>query len=261
MIAAVGDIHGVLAPLDRLLERLAAMPLRRVIFVGDYIDRGGEERLVIERLLQFAREVECVFLCGNHDDRARSILFKQGRYRHTERWIRYGGTMAVRSLVGHPVENILDVDSYIHEIPPHCLRFLEGLTTLWHQEPGYLFVHAGLRHMQSPLHQQNELAPAEAARLPEDPHAIHYGTLWVRGEFFAQQEPSMHGVVVHGHTPVHRLHEWGMQPGDPARPYFRRNAAGRLLSVDIDTGCAYGHALSALIIDGDNLTTIHETVK
>jgi hypothetical protein len=47
----IGDVHGYLAPLDRLLAKIAPRPEDEVVFVGDYIDRGPQSREVAERLL------------------------------------------------------------------------------------------------------------------------------------------------------------------------------------------------------------------
>src|SRR5215470_9460931 len=59
---AVGDIHGCLDKLDRLLaacEAHAGARPARYVFLGDYIDRGPHSRGVIDRLMaeQAARAV------------------------------------------------------------------------------------------------------------------------------------------------------------------------------------------------------------
>jgi predicted phosphodiesterase len=41
-IIAIGDIHGQLARLEGLIERIAPSDEDRLVFLGDYIDRGEE---------------------------------------------------------------------------------------------------------------------------------------------------------------------------------------------------------------------------
>jgi len=61
----VGDIHGCLGPLDRLLAKIAPRAEDEVVFVGDYIDRGPQSRGVVDRLLGLP--YRGVFLMGNHE--------------------------------------------------------------------------------------------------------------------------------------------------------------------------------------------------
>ncbi|HWT80645.1 MAG TPA: metallophosphoesterase family protein, partial [Candidatus Methylomirabilis sp.] len=61
----IGDIHGCLLPLQRLLAKISPQPGDEVIFIGDYIDRGPESREVVEHLLGLS--YRCVFLMGNHE--------------------------------------------------------------------------------------------------------------------------------------------------------------------------------------------------
>ena len=72
-IYAIGDIHGRVDLLDRLLNRidadLAANPISISIevYLGDYIDRGPASRDVIDRLVARDRTFRAVFLKGNHE--------------------------------------------------------------------------------------------------------------------------------------------------------------------------------------------------
>ena len=62
----LGDIHGMLVPLDAILASIAHRdPHPHFYFVGDYVNRGPDSRGVVERLLALpgAR-----FVRGNHDD-------------------------------------------------------------------------------------------------------------------------------------------------------------------------------------------------
>src|SRR5260221_6965050 len=63
----IGDIHGCYRALTNLLGKVCPQLEDRVVFLGDYVDRGSESRSVIECLIQ-QREFFCpVFLRGNHE--------------------------------------------------------------------------------------------------------------------------------------------------------------------------------------------------
>ena len=62
----IGDVHGMLRPLEGLLEAVrSADPDAHFIFVGDYVNRGPDTRGVIDLLLNLR---PATFLRGNHDD-------------------------------------------------------------------------------------------------------------------------------------------------------------------------------------------------
>lgn len=49
-VFVIGDIHGCLEMLDRLMDKIDWHPDRdRLIFLGDYIDRGENPRGVVDR--------------------------------------------------------------------------------------------------------------------------------------------------------------------------------------------------------------------
>ena len=61
----VGDIHGEIAALDALLERLGYTPDgrhrkgRRLAFLGDLVDRGTDSPAVVERVAGMHAAGEC----------------------------------------------------------------------------------------------------------------------------------------------------------------------------------------------------------
>src|SRR5579885_1662799 len=71
LIIAIGDIHGQIAQLRVLLERLRTRPLReidRLVFLGDYVYRVENSRAVVELLIALQKErPNTVFLRGNHE--------------------------------------------------------------------------------------------------------------------------------------------------------------------------------------------------
>ena len=62
----VGDIHGMYRPLAALVDAVTRRDGdRRLLFVGDYVNRGPESRGVVELLLALPN---ASFVRGNHDD-------------------------------------------------------------------------------------------------------------------------------------------------------------------------------------------------
>jgi hypothetical protein len=62
----IGDVHGMRAPLMRLLDEVARIDSApRFYFVGDYVNRGRDARGVIDLLLTLK---DAKFVRGNHDD-------------------------------------------------------------------------------------------------------------------------------------------------------------------------------------------------
>ena len=71
----IGDIHGQSAKLEGLLAKLGyhetggvyRHPQRRVLFLGDYIDRGPDVRRVLQIVRAMVEADEAVALAGNHE--------------------------------------------------------------------------------------------------------------------------------------------------------------------------------------------------
>ena len=75
MIDFIGDIHGHAEKLDALLNKLGysykngsySHPGRKVVFVGDYIDRGPQIRKTLEIVKRMAESENAIVLMGNHE--------------------------------------------------------------------------------------------------------------------------------------------------------------------------------------------------
>lgn len=198
---AIGDVHGCAVTLDRLLQRLALTPDDRVVFIGDYVDRGPDSAGVLERLLRLEADAEagrgpgCVFLRGNHDQMM--LDYVDGIPDAYELWQINGGMATLAGYIGR--QGRLD-------IPEAHVAFLRR-TPLVHEEDGFVFVHAGLDPRRT---------VAENLARPT-PRVF----LWTRTHLDADLS-RWEKPVVCGHTP---------QPAPLNRP--------RLLNID--TGAVYHH--------------------
>jgi len=71
----IGDIHGHIDELKALLQKLGyqegdkgyAHPNRKVLFLGDYIDRGPNSPGVVQLVRQMVKEENAIALMGNHE--------------------------------------------------------------------------------------------------------------------------------------------------------------------------------------------------
>jgi serine/threonine protein phosphatase 1 len=226
-IYAVGDIHGRLDLLDRLLERIrsdAAGHVRTrkvVVFLGDLVDRGPHSKEVVDRLMDGVpagrdwADFKFVVLRGNHESTMLDFLKDESV---GPMWLRNGGLATIYSYLGFMPDHLPGPvwmtnlrAALVEALPPGHREFLEGLK-LAHEEGDYLFVHAGVR-------------PGVAIDQQDD-----YDLMWIRTEFLISRLD--HGrLVVHGHT-ISR------------EPDVRDNRIG------IDTGAFATGRLTALVLEG-----------
>lgn len=66
-IGIIGDVHGNLPALHEIVEK-AVEHTEKLVFVGDYIDKGPQSAEVVEYLASLPDQLpEAVFLRGNHE--------------------------------------------------------------------------------------------------------------------------------------------------------------------------------------------------
>ncbi|MGH7771226.1 MAG: metallophosphoesterase family protein [Candidatus Binatia bacterium] len=174
----IGDIHGCLNELACLLENLPLEPFDRLIFLGDYVDRGPDSKGVVSYLIEWQRkgDQETIFLKGNHEDMFLSYLGLPGRY--GEMFLINGGGA---TLASYGVSSDSSPEQALSLIPESHLEFFKGLKNYYLTEP-FLCVHAGI-HPSKPLSQQ-----------------IEEELLWIRDEFILNRHPLPY-TVLFGHTP------------------------------------------------------------
>ncbi len=175
-IFAIGDIHGCYDKLYRLLD---IIPIDwahdRLLFIGDYIDRGPGSYEVVEYLVGLkSRYPQTIFLKGNHEEMLADYL--SGRDRVS--YLSNGGRQTLESYLSRASA------ATVSPIPDAHMRFFENLA-LYHETADTVFVHAGLRHGLSLEHQS-----------PDD-------LLWIREKFIHCPKP-FEKRVVFGHTPFEK---------------------------------------------------------
>ncbi|WP_371258787.1 metallophosphoesterase [Ancylobacter sp. FA202] len=191
----------------------------RIIFLGDYVDRGPNSSGVIDRLIALqGADSRYIMLAGNHDVEFLAFLDHPSS---DGVFVNSGGNAAARSygvkLNRAKLKTDADLDQVhrklVAAVPSAHVDFLKGLRHAV-SFGDYFFCHAGVRPGTS-LDRQD----------PDD-------LLWMRAPFLDSLMP-LEKVVVHGHT-------------ISAKPEERINRIG------IDTGAYRTGRLTALVIDGDH---------
>lgn len=227
---AIGDIHGQYDMLRAALKRIEADggPNARIIFLGDYTDRGPQSREVIEFLIENQSNPNWVMLKGNHD-RMFEWFLRDPSMEDPQLFIdltwmdpKLGGLTTLASygvnIEGRLRRRALQEDARAN-VPAAHIAFLQGLP-LTHEEDRIFFCHAGVRP-----------GVALADQVEND-------LIWIREEFV--NDTSDHGaLVVHGHTALEEAQHYGNR-------------------VNLDSGAGYGRPLTAAAFEDGRVFVLTE---
>jgi Calcineurin-like phosphoesterase len=226
----VGDIHGMAGSLQRLLERLRGMAVEedRLVFLGDYIDRGPESQRAIDLVLEERRRWRgpVVTLKGNHEAILLDLLKTDSASGYC-RWLAFhqwqeglfGGEATVLSYT--PVPTLAAFEA---ALPEAHREFLEELV-LWDEDEHGIYVHAGIPPRRRP----------EECRESE--------LLWIDRPFILSSY-SWGKPVVFGHS-LQYDRTYGKPPG---LRWANWQPLNRPEKIGIDTGCGFGGPLTAVVL-------------
>jgi len=248
----IGDIHGEIGLLDRLLENIRRFNPHEIVFVGDYIDRGPGVREVIDLIMGLEMKSTC--LMGNHEMMMLNAMEDMG-YGHSpiELWYYNGGESTLQSF------GFTSFFSFQSEMDPVYLKFFRGLKMSHTIELDtglkILATHAGISPAIPVSDQVSMENYEELNRYLLDNH-IDPGDsfLWTREGFFGGDPVFWNGyLVVHGHTPVLKLKRFISAGGHKDFLFVENDLCirkdktnGRIVSVDIDSGSVISGRLSGL---------------
>jgi serine/threonine protein phosphatase 1 len=213
---AVGDLHGRLDLLrlvvDAIADHVRGAPFR-VVFLGDYVDRGPDSRGVVEFLMALQKRWPVTCLKGNHEElMAQALTHPDGG--RLEHWLANGGGATLRSYGVEP-------DGDLEEgVPREHIRWMSGLPRTT-GDGHRIYVHAGV-------------APGVPIERQKDETL-----LWIRERFLQARAGSFDAHIVHGHTPV-----WDGKP-DPARPELLEHR------TNLDTGAFATGVLAIAVFDAE----------
>lgn len=124
----IGDVHGNVAALSGLLQAIKDT-YRRVVFVGDYINRGTDSAAVIQLLIDHINvgaDLHC--LAGNHDTAFLDCLDSG----HLTEFLRMGGAATIKSYISSPEPDVLE--QLRRMVPGSHRDFLRDLQTSYAEE-------------------------------------------------------------------------------------------------------------------------------
>lgn len=165
----VGDIHGCYKELKQLIVDLKDnqeynKDTDRLIFLGDYIDRGKDSRKVIQYIKELQEENDNVIaLMGNHE----KMCIEYITY-NDNNWLNNGYQATLKSYGGYK-ELMKDIE-WMKSLP------------LYYEDENYIYVHAGIN-------------PNKSLKDNSD-----YELLWQR-ESFLYNRAIFDKIVIFGHSP------------------------------------------------------------
>lgn len=175
-IFAIGDIHGCLSKLERIISRIGINSKDdTLVFIGDYIDRGPDSRGVVNFVLDLKKEIRKVIcLKGNHEQ---MFLDYVRLNKNEDLYLSNGGDTTIASYGYRNIHGLRELD-----VPDDHMNFFDSLLPC-HETNDYIFVHAGLRE-NVPLKDQNIK-----------------DMLWIRHDFILSSY-NFGKTVIFGHTPM-----------------------------------------------------------
>lgn len=143
-IFAIGDIHGRYDLLNNLLNLLMDyyhlnLTQDKLIFMGDYIDRGPSSLEVLDKLFDLQRSYpnNVVCLLGNHEQMMIDWYDGSDKW---GLWLINGGDKTLMSF--DPVSIFDEKRSFMdNECPKTLMKWIKKLPTC-HYEEGFMFTHA-----------------------------------------------------------------------------------------------------------------------
>ncbi|MCJ8322851.1 MAG: metallophosphoesterase [Rhizobiales bacterium] len=211
LVFAVGDIHGcdqllndAISLIKAKMEQLSETEdnLYHIVFLGDYIDRGPNSRLVIERLMSLnidKCEIHC--LKGNHEDILLNFIKSPQKYFQLFKQI--GGIATLNSF------GIMDVEAHraeqisaklVEAMGIEMLVFLTQLPTYYSHED-YFFCHG---------------VPKAGIALSQQPDKILINNRHEASPFYEQ-------IVIHGHVSSDKVERDGSKINIDTAAYVTDN--------------------------------------
>lgn len=171
----IGDIHGCIESLKELLSVLKPYQERRFVFLGDYIDRGADSYAVIDYLIEFAKDHDCIFLRGNHEHMALEAFLHDDE-EAWELWMSNGGKSSLDSYTKRGT-SLLEAAGHLDFI---------ASTDFYYETESFVCVHGGMNPYMSIQENLQQTDPLEF--------------LWER-RHVKTVIPSWDKTVIFGHTP------------------------------------------------------------
>ncbi|NBX31263.1 MAG: hypothetical protein EBR07_00835 [Planctomycetes bacterium] len=218
---AIGDIHGCGAEFEQLLLLVDRwFPGARIVLVGDLFTKGPEPGRVVRAIMDRRAQGHRVDLvCGNHDLRLLSAVVR----------MQSGASIDLLPRTERVAIEMLQRAGLMREatwlLTEACDR-----VEVRHPRGAWTVVHGGID-------------PKLGIENTPDDVKIHVKAAEGEQNWWERYDGS-EGLIIVGHRPVRQ-------------PIILRSEKGVPYFANIDTGCAYGGALTAYCIEADQLLQVH----
>ena len=217
---AIGDVHGCGAHLERLLSLVDRwFPGARTVLVGDLFTKGPEPGRVVRAIMdRRASGLRVDIACGNHDLRLLGAIVR----------LQSGANLDLLPRTERVAVELLQRAGLLREatwlLTEACDR-----AEVRHPRGAWTVMHAGID-------------PRLGIEGTPDSVKVHLKALEGEPNWWELYDGS-EGLIVVGHRPV-------------LEPIILRDAEGSPYFANIDTGCAYGGALTAYCIEADQVLQV-----
>lgn len=144
LIYAVPDLHGRYDLLEKVVDTILKYDMQfknsKIVFLGDYVDRGPNSKKVIDYLMFLTgnlKQIKCICLKGNHDKVLVDIYNGRLSEEQIDQWADHG---LIQTLFSYD-PNISRIDLSV--IPKEHIEWLDSLPVI-KVTKHHIFVHAGV---------------------------------------------------------------------------------------------------------------------
>lgn len=179
----IPDLHGMYELLLKAIVKVDEFEGggHKLIFLGDYIDRGPDSNLVVSKVRELQKNEGAIALKGNHEDMMSACFDENGYLGDIGYWIPNGGQEAINSystLVGWG--SVADYSAMASDA-----TWMRGLP-LYHEDEHRVYVHAAVDptlDLDDPLQ----------------------GQIMIWERYYGHEGGWRSKHVVHGHTPKKKV--------------------------------------------------------
>lgn len=177
-IKVIGDVHGCF---DSLKDAIFPLdPQTLYVFCGDYLDRGVQNKEMLNWVIEHRHDHNIIWLEGNHERHIRSWI--EGKLELMSKDSLRSMSEAIEGMTGDEIkERDIEIKSFVAELRSHFVFKYDDVT--------YLISHAGVSAMPKHLHD----VPTHNFIFGVGKYETQIDELW------SEHTPSDTFVQIHGH--------------------------------------------------------------